>query len=260
MRGGLAEQKKEKIAKQGTTNPDAYRSYVKALYSYDQWSQEGFRQAVVYFREAIIKDPAYAAAYAGLADVNVIAGLYDYFPKNEAFETARAAATKAVQLDETLAEAHESLGVVLSTVDRNWTAAEQEYRKAIGLNSNSALSYFHYSTLLTVEGRFPEAERPEQEARDLDPLSLRIREWSATIAYCKHDIEKAIEEEKKLLEVDPNYYLAHTALRDFYLSNRNWHEAALEDGKISILDKKPEEAKPSKRYLPSLVVPDCYNI
>ena len=94
-----------------------------------------------------------------------------------------------------------------------------------------------------MEARFPEAERQEQEARELDPPSLRIREWSAAIAYYQHNVDKAIEEEKKLLEIDPKYYLAHTSLQDFYLSNKHWRELALEDGKLSILDGKAEEAK-----------------
>jgi serine/threonine protein kinase/tetratricopeptide (TPR) repeat protein len=247
LRGELPEGQKEKIAKQGTKDPDAYRSYVKGRYSYEQWSQEGFKQAAAQFREAINKDPAYAAAYAGLAEVNAMAGLYDYFPRQEAFETARAAATRALELDDTLAEAHASLGVILHVADLNWTAAEQEYRKAIGVNSNSAWSHFRYSNLLTLEGRFPEAEQQEQQARELDPLSLRIREWAGLIAYSKHDIQKAIEDEKKLLEIDPNYYLAHTSLRDFYLTDRNWHEALVEEEKIAILDGRPEEGKAVER-------------
>jgi tetratricopeptide (TPR) repeat protein len=252
LRAELPEQQREKIAKQGTANPDAYRSYVKGRSSYDQWTQGGFKDAVTYFQDAISKDPAYAAAYAGLAEVNVMAGLYDYFPRREAFETARVAATRAVELDDTLAEAHASLGEVVKTVDLNWTAAEHEYRKAIGVNSNSAWSHFYYSGLLTLEARFPEAEQQEQEARDLDPLSLRIWEWAGTIAYCEHNIKKAIEVEKKILEIDPNYYLAHTALRDFYLSDGNWSEAALEEERIATVDGKLEEAKAVERSFAEL--------
>jgi serine/threonine protein kinase len=243
LRRVLPEQQKKRIARQGTSNPDAYRSYVKALYSYDQWSQTGFTDAVASFREAISKDPAYASAYAGLALVNVAGGLYDYFPRKESFETARAAASKALELDDRLAEAYASLGVVFTIIDRNLTAGEREYRTAIDLNPNSAWSHLHYSMLLTQEARFAEAEQQQQQAHDLDPLSLRIREWSAFIDYCKHDFEKAIKKEKELLIVDPNYNLAHTSLRDFYLSNRSWDEAAIEDGRAATLEGKPQEAK-----------------
>ena len=144
--------------------------------------------------------------------------------------------------------------------DLRWDAAEEEYRRAIVLNPNVALAHLYYSFLLTFQGRFPEALREEKEAQNLDPASLRIKEWHAAILYYEHDFDHAIEEERKILDIDPNYLLARSAIADFYVGKGQWNEAAAELAKAATLSGTQRRQRRFRLLTVSMGIKVCLGI
>jgi TolB-like protein len=155
LRIKLSSEQLQKFAKQGTQNAEAYALYVKGLHVFDKASGEGFREGTVLFQQAIDKDPTYAAAYAGLGESYALLA-FGYPPVEEAFPKALAAAKRAIELDDSLAEGHVSLGVA-SLMSRNWTVAERELRRGIELNPNSSVAHRAYGIYLVANGRLAEA-------------------------------------------------------------------------------------------------------
>jgi tetratricopeptide (TPR) repeat protein len=191
------------------TSYEAYDLYLRGRYFWNKRTSEGFQQAIRYFQQAISKDPNYARAYAGLADSYAMISSYNLGPKTEFMPKARAAALKALELDEGLAEAHTSLALVTENYDWNWQAAEKEYRRAIELNPNYATAHHWYAECLTWEGRFDEALRESERARQLDPLSLIIAADNGMIYYYSRRYDLAVEKLNAVLEMEPNFPRAH---------------------------------------------------
>src|SRR5436190_8575671 len=212
----LGEDKKQ-LDKKPTENLEAYNLYRQGRYYGDQVSEEGIKKALPFFEQAIQKDPRFALAYAGMADTYVAAADAFIAPR-EAFSKAKEAALKAIELDDTLAEAHASLGLLHYHYDWDWAAAEKEFKRALVLNSQSAWSYAAYSQFLGGMGRVEEANEQGRRALELDPLSVTAR-WCLGWAFLSAGrSDEAIEELSKAMELDPNSAWARTFLGRAYLS------------------------------------------
>jgi len=186
---------------------EAYDLYLKGRYFWNQRSREGFARAVETFQQAIEKDPQYARAYAGLADAYALQSTYGL--GSDLMAKARVAALKALQLDDTLADAHATLALIAEYDEWDWLTAEKEFRRAIELNPSYATAHQWYAELLGYEGRFEEAVAESARARGLDPLSLIIVADAGVIDYFARRYDRAIEEFKSVLDLDPNVARAY---------------------------------------------------
>ncbi len=192
-----------------TQEYEAYDLYLKGRYFWSKRTPRGFAQAIECFQQAIAKDPNYARAYAGLADTYALLSGYTLASQTESMPRARAAALKALELDEGLAEAHTSLALITENYDWDWKTAEKQYRRAIELNPNYATAHHWYAEFLTWQGRFDEAFAESERARQLDPLSLIIASDNAAILYYSRQYDRAIAKCRAVLEMEPNFPRAH---------------------------------------------------
>jgi serine/threonine protein kinase/Tfp pilus assembly protein PilF len=238
----LNQEQKQRISKRPTDNPEAYQLYLRGRRFADQWEGEGWRKAIQYFQQAIDKDSGYAAAYAGMADAYSYLGVLDYMSPREAFAKAKAAATKAVELDDTLAEAHAAVGLT-SLFSWEWQSAEQELRHAIDLNPNLALAHLYYAKYLIALGRFDEAEGQVKFAQELDPLSLQISSNFGDMYYWSRKYDRAIESYQKIIEIDPNYSHAINQLAFAYEMTRAFDKAASAWERFLILEGRTESSR-----------------
>jgi serine/threonine-protein kinase len=211
---------KRKIDKKPTENLEAYNLYRQGRFYADKLSEEGMTKAVPFFQQAIEKDPRFALAYAGMADNYVIAA-DAIIPPREAFSKAKEAALKAIELDDSLAEAHASLGLVHYHYDWDWPAAEQELKRAISLNPQSAQSYTLYTHYLAGMGRYDEAKKYGARALELDPLSVSAHWFLGWGAIYAGRSDEAIGFFSKALELDPNNPWTRWFLGRAYLLSGN---------------------------------------
>ena len=184
---------------------EVYDLYLKGRFFWNKRTSEGFRQAAGYFQQAIDKDPNYARAYAGLADTFALTSTWCMGPQNELMPKARAAALRALELDEGLAEAHASLALIKENYDYDWTGAEKEFRRAIQLDPQYATAHQWYAEFFSWQGRFAEAFAESEQARRLDPLSLIIARDHVSILYFSRQYEDALKQCHSIFELDPNY-------------------------------------------------------
>ena len=184
---------------------EAYDLYLKGRYFWNQRTIEGFRRAIWYFQQSIYKEPNYARSYAGLADSYTLLNSYTGAPQTKFMPKARAAAVKALELDENLAEAHTSLALITENYDWDWQTAEKEYRRAIELNPNYATAHHWYAEYLAWRGRFDEAFQESEKARKLDPLSLIIAVDNGQILYYSRQYDRAIAKFRTVLDRDANF-------------------------------------------------------
>lgn len=210
----------------GAKSYEAYDLYLKGLYFWNKRSVNGFQQAADYFQQAIDKDPNYSRAYAGLADTFSLMSAWYVGPQSELMPKARTAALRALELDETLAEAHASLALIKENYDYDWLGSEREFRRAIQLNPQYATAHQWYAESLSWQGRFQEAFAESEQARQLDPLSLIIASDHAGILYRSRQYERAMKQNLSVLELDPNYEHAQGALIPIYLQTGKYDEAA----------------------------------
>jgi TolB-like protein/DNA-binding winged helix-turn-helix (wHTH) protein/Flp pilus assembly protein TadD len=187
-----------------TTSYEAYDLYLRGRYFWNKRTAAGFLKAADYFQQAFAKDPGFAQAYAGLADTYGLMSTWHHAPQSEFMPRARAAAQKALQLDEKLAEAHTSLALVAESYDYDWPAAEKEFRRAIELNPYYATAHQWYAEFLAWQGRFEEARAESERARQLDPLSVIIARDHAAVYYYSRQYDRAIEQSRAVLEMDPS--------------------------------------------------------
>ena len=186
-------------------NYDAYDLYLKGKYFFNKRTVEGFDRAIDYYQQAIAKDPNYARAYAGLADSYSLLTGYSGAAASEYMPKARAAALRALDLDASLPEAHTALALVVQNYDYDWHTAEKEFRRSIELNPNDATAHHWYAEHLMWQGRFDEALRESERARQLDPLSLIIATDNAAILYFSRQYDQALEKLHTVLELDPSF-------------------------------------------------------
>jgi DNA-binding winged helix-turn-helix (wHTH) protein/Flp pilus assembly protein TadD len=184
---------------------EAQDLYLKGLYFWNQRTVPGFQQAIEYFQQATTVDPNYALAYAGLANSYTLLTAYSSTSSTLYMPQARAAASRALQLDEGLAEAHTAHALIVQNHDWDWQTSEKEYRRAIELNPNYATAHHWYAEHLMWLGRFDEALRESERARQLDPLSLIIAADYGSILYFSRQYDRAIEQFRTVLRKDPNF-------------------------------------------------------
>jgi adenylate cyclase len=205
----LLDQERRHIEKESTGDIGAYTLYLKGRYYWNERNKESLERAIKYFGEAIKRDPEFALAYSGMADCYVVLVNHSYLPPNEGNPKAKQAATKALELDNTLAEAHTSLANILSTGDWEWTEAEREFKEALRLNPNYPTAHHWYSIHLLSLGRLDEAMTEVKAAQELDPLSPQIRAYAGILHFYARQYDSALEEFGKSLELDPNSVAAH---------------------------------------------------
>jgi len=205
LRIRLTGAEKKKLGRQSTRNSDAYQLYLKGRYHWNKRTEESLRRGISFFREAIENDPSFAGAYAGLADCFVTMTTNIPLPPQEAMPKAKAAAMKAIELDDGLAEAWASLGAVRWWFDWDWNGAEEAYQRAIALNPNYANAHDGYAMMLSARGRFDEATEQLRKAADLDPLSLIIAVHAGWPFYFARDYDAAIRRFRKALELDERF-------------------------------------------------------
>jgi len=183
----------------------AYDLYLKGQYSFNKRTPQSLRQAIQYFGQATEKDPRNARAYAGLADAYALAGGYSLRPQTEFMGKGRAAAVRAVEIDPSLPEAHTALALIVQNYDWDWTTAEREFRRAIELNPNYATAHHWYAEHLMWRGRFDEALRESERARQLDPLSVIIAADNGVILYSSRQYDRSIEKFRTAREMEPSF-------------------------------------------------------
>jgi TolB-like protein/DNA-binding winged helix-turn-helix (wHTH) protein len=220
------------------TSYQAYDFYLKGRYFWNKRTKEGFQQAADYFQQSIANDPNYARAYAGLADTYALMSSWSLVPQNEAMPKARSAALRAVQLDDGLAEAHTSLALIAENYDYDWQTAEKEYRRAIQLDPQYATAHQWYAECLSFQGRFTEALEESERARQLDPLSLIIATDHAAILYFARQYDRAIEQFRAVIAMEPNFGRAHMVVYA-YVEKGMFPEALAETGRWRNADGSP---------------------
>jgi eukaryotic-like serine/threonine-protein kinase len=242
LRPRLAGEEKKLLAKRPTENVEAYQLYLQGLFYWNKWTQADFTKAADYFTQAVQKDPRYALSYAGLADTYSQQGDAGYLPPSEAWPKAKAAAMQALAIDDSLAEAHTSLGLVKEHFEWDWTGAETEFKRAIELNPNSATVHHWYGDYLANMGRFEEGMHETKRAQELDPLSLIINTTLGWQYYLAGQNDRAIEQLRKVLDMDPKFSLARRTLEEVYAQMGKHKEAVAEREKVLSLSGSPELA------------------
>jgi len=197
-------------------DPEAHEAYLRGLYFWNKRTEEGLEKAVAYFQAAVERDPSYAAAYAGLADSYLLLGDFGFLAPEEAYPKAKSEAQKAVATSDHLAEAHAALAMVALEYDWDWADAEKKFRRAIEINQNYATAHQWYAEHLITLGRYEEAIGQVNQARELDPLSLPINATAGLWLYYAQRYGPAIEQSKKTIEMDPNFWMPHWVLGRIY--------------------------------------------
>jgi serine/threonine protein kinase/Tfp pilus assembly protein PilF len=229
LRLKLTGEEKQRLTKRYTENAEAYQLYLKGLYYFYKATYPATLKAREYFQQAIDKDPGYALAYAGLAGTYVfISGL----PPQEAMPKAKAAAQKAVELDDHLAEAHVSVGWVSAWYDWDWAAAGKHFERAIALNPASPMAHHEYANYLLALGRSNESMTEMQRTLELDPVSPLFNGSLAYKLYSARRFDEAIEQERKTLDMDPSMPAAHYVLGAAYAAKGMYREALAEFEKL----------------------------
>jgi TolB-like protein/Tfp pilus assembly protein PilF len=224
----LTSEEKVQLVKHHTEDSEAYQLYLRGRYLVNnRKSLDGFKKAIEYFQKAIAIDSNYALAYSGLADCYIYASSQNVVPPKEYLAKAEEAALKALQLDDTLAEAHLSLGFHRDEV-WDWSGAEREYKRAIELNPNLLNSHQRYASYLRTMGRFDEAIAEIRSALELDPLSLSIKLSLGICFYVAREYDLAIEHLSGVLELDPNFSQAPLCLGLAYEQKLMYDEAITE--------------------------------
>ena len=227
-----------KLSASRPVDPEAYKLYIKGRYFWVKRNRESFERAMDYFRQAIAKDPTYAAPYSGLADCYVLFGSsFDVGGQapNEVQPKAKAAALQALELDNSLADAHNSIAYVKLTYDWDWTGAEAEFKRSLALNPGYAHGHHWHAHLLLSSGRAEEALAESNRALELDPVSPIINLHLGWHYLYTRQYDRAIEQLKKTLELDPDYALAHWYLGLAYEQKRMYTEALREMGRAKDL-------------------------
>lgn len=218
---------RKRLTKRYTENAEAYQLYLKGRFFVGKRTLTQLRKGIEFYQQAIEVDPNYALAYAGLAQAYRALSLYDV-PPRETFPKAKAAAAKALEIDETLAEAYTSLGSIKFWFDWDWDGAEREFRRAIDLNPNNADAHRSYAHLLSNTGRHEEAITEMQRAREIDPLSLIINALEGMFLFHAGRDNEAIARFQKTFELDPNFWVAHVNLGQVYIRQKMYPEAIAE--------------------------------
>jgi len=235
LRLRLTGEEKQRLTKRYTENAEAYQLYLKGRYFWNKWTPEESNKAIEYFQQAIDKDPGYALAYAGLADTYISQAWFGELPPRGAVPKAKAAALKALEIDDRLAEAHVSLAFADFLYDWDWLAAGQHFERALALNPSYPNAHNWYALYLAALGRSDEALAEAKRALGLDPASPGANQGMALHLYYARRFDEAIEQFRKTLEMD--YRDAHAGLGFAYAAKGMYREALPEFEKYSELDR-----------------------
>jgi TolB-like protein/class 3 adenylate cyclase/Flp pilus assembly protein TadD len=238
----LSGEESKRLTKRYTENVEAYQLYLTGRYHWAKLTPPEVRKSIEFFNKAIDLDPTYALAYFGLADAYRALAPSSDVPPKDTLPKAKAAATKAIELDESLAEPHVSLSFIHSWLDWDWAGAEREARRAIELNPNLGFAHLAYAQALSHVGRHQEAVAEAAKARELDPLSLYINALNGQYLISAGRYDEAIAKLKQTLELDPNFWIAHFMLGTAYVEKRLYPEALTEFSKATELSKGNAES------------------
>jgi DNA-binding winged helix-turn-helix (wHTH) protein/Tfp pilus assembly protein PilF/TolB-like protein len=231
---------KRQLAKHHTDSPEAYELYLKARFFSQRASAEGFKKGLQFFQQAIEKDPAYALAHAGLARSYIQLGTRGLLSPEVSWQKiAESAARRAVEIDDTLAEAHVALGFAIMH-DWHFSAAEAEFKRALELDPSSVDACRSYSHFLWMVGRFDEAIANAERAREIDPVSVVANSGLAKALLEAGQYDQAIEQFKQALETDPNFVPALASLAGAYAAKGMYEEAIVECKKAIAVDNSPQ--------------------
>ena len=236
LRLRLSGDEQKQLVKRDTTNAEAYQLYLKGRFSWEKYTEEGFRKSIEHFKQAIEKDPTYALAYSGLADSYSLLGELSVSPPKESFPQARAYAEKALMLDETLADAHLSLGMVELLYEWDWSGAEKEFRRAKELDPNNPQIYHFYGHYLQCVGRMEEGINETKRGLELDPTSLVINAELGWAYYSARQYDRAIEQDRKTLELDPNFIYTSWVIAQSYAQTGRYQESIAELKRARTID------------------------
>jgi len=228
LRLRISGEEKEKLTKRSTENTEAYQLYLQGRYQWNKRSLEGMQQSIDFFQQAIARDPQFALAHAGLADAYALLSDYHVLPAREVMPRAKDAAMKALQIDDSLAEAHASLAWAKLTHDWAWPDAEREFKRSIELKPNYASAHQWYGEYLTMMGRFKEAPEEFKRALAVEPLSPVIHSALASSLYFSRQYDAAMEQCRRTISIDPNFVSPHTFLGRAHAQKAAYPEALSE--------------------------------
>jgi len=237
LRLRLTSEEKQRLTKRYTENAEAYQLYLKGCYYQNKGTEEGAKKSIEYFQQAIGKDPGYALAYAGVARAYNQLDVFGWLPPREAMPKSKAAALKALEIDDGLSEAHSALGYAHVIYDWDWPAAKRQFERALALNPSSTEALWDSLYLLSV-GHTDEALAEYKRALDLDPLNLLLKFRMAWTLYAARRFDESIEQCMKMLEMDPGYPLAHWVLGQAYAGKGMYREALSELEKYAALTQR----------------------
>ena len=249
----LSGEERSQLSKRYTDNVEAYQLYLTGRYHYARLIPPEIRTAMNFYQRAIDRDPNYALAYFGLAEANRSLAITSDVPSRDSLPQAKAAAQKALAIDDSLAEAHASLSFSLVWFDWDWAAAERESKRAIVLNPNSAMAHFSHAHVLSDLGRHDEAVAEGMRAVELDPLFFLYRAIGALFLHHAGRNEEARAQLEKTFELDPNFWIAHLTLGKVYTQQRKYPEAMAEFVKARELSRGNSEAIGSIGYVSGLM-------
>ena len=209
MTGALAGVADPVAAQRSTRDSEAYDLYLRGRFAWHQRTKEGLVRAIDYFQRSVERAPMYARAHAGLGDAYAVSAFYDYLAPRDAYPKAEASARRALEIDPLLAAPHATLGYILTYYHLDWPRAEAEFQRALSIDPDYSTAHQWYANLLTVAGRFEEAERAMRRAQEADPLSLIANAALGWSFYLAGRHAEAVEQCRGTLALDPNYALAH---------------------------------------------------
>ena len=233
VRATLTPQEKQGPASARALDPEAHEAYLKGRYYSNQRTETALKRSIVYYQQAIARDPDYALPYSGLADTYALLGYRGHVLSKDALSQAKTAALKAVQLNDNLAEAHASLAFIAETLEWDWPTAEREYKRALELNPGYARTHHWYAGYLMYMGRFDEGIAEERRAAELDPLSLPINNAVAGRLLLAGHYDEALAKLRETLDMDPHFAPAHNRLGWAYLG-KGQHEDAIREFRTAV--------------------------
>jgi len=216
------------LVKRYTGSFEAYDLYLRGRFQWNKRSGEGFQKALEYFERALALDSGYAPAHAGIADYHVSLASWGLAPPAETWPKAKDAVTRALQADDSLAEAHASMGIIRMWYEWDWKEAEREFLRAIELNPGQPLPHIQYNLLLVQTGRFEEAEEHVRAALDCDPLSVPANVYLAGVLHYRRDYDGSLQQARRALELDANDIEAHVVMALNYEQKRDYAQAIAE--------------------------------
>ncbi|HKY28125.1 MAG TPA: protein kinase [Pyrinomonadaceae bacterium] len=202
----------ERLGRRYTENVEAYQLYIKGRYFWAQRTRDGLRKGAEYFKKAIDLDPLYALAYAGLSDACTFLALHRVVPPHDILPRARAAAVKALEIDESLAEGYSALAYIKTIYDWDWAGAERDFRRSLALNQQNAPTHSYYANFLAAMGRHDEAMREIRLAQSIDPLSAIFNVMVGYMAFLRRDYDFVIDTCRKTIELDANFFWSYMGL------------------------------------------------